>query len=473
MTDDDFALTAGWGHFGQRQAVMPGGRPRHRTPLHLRRARCAGRCHPHARREHIRHLPQRPRVLAQRPRRRLALQARRLPGPQEVALLPRAKSPRQTNAPRRSRALHQHRPPHRCNPPGNQMKLPGRVRSILALSRPVLRLIRSVLGRDGFWWVAAIAAVLLAGSLISWRFWEELGSDTESLSTTIRNVGLVLGGVIAILLAVWRSIVSERQADTAQQRLLNERYERGAEMLGSDVLSVRLGGIYALGRLAEDYPEQFHIQIMELFCAFARHPSASGRTEDLKGQTGAFVVVGESERNRLPRLREDLQAVMTRIGARDERCLRLEHERGYRLNLRGVDLTNGKLSGANLSGSDLTYAKLSEVDFWNANLSRAMIRYADLSWHPSSREEINLAIMSAADGEWESRGTIMIQVDLSDADLSGANLSNAVMPYANLTGAQLFATTLSGSDLSQASFSSNGRKPADGLTQADLGRGLC
>ena len=53
-----------------------------------------------------------------------------------------------------------------------------------------------------------------------------------------------------MLLAVWRSIVAERQADTAQQSLLNERYQKGAEMLGNEVLSVRMGGIYALGRLA-------------------------------------------------------------------------------------------------------------------------------------------------------------------------------------------------------------------------------
>ena len=60
--------------------------------------------------------------------------------------------------------------------------------------------------------------------------------------------------------------------DTAEQSLLNERYQRGAEMLGSDVLSVRLDGIYALDRLAAEQPASYHIQIMQLFCAFARRP---------------------------------------------------------------------------------------------------------------------------------------------------------------------------------------------------------
>ena len=101
----------------------------------------------------------------------------------------------------------------------------------------------------------------MIGVLLSWRFWEELGDNNEALSTTVRNVGLVIGGVIAILLAVWRSTVAARQVDTAQQSLLNERYERGAEMLGNGVLSVRLGGIYALNRLAQEHPEQYHLQI--------------------------------------------------------------------------------------------------------------------------------------------------------------------------------------------------------------------
>ena len=103
-------------------------------------------------------------------------------------------------------------------------------------------------------------------------FWEWL-SGGESGSTTIRNIALVAAGLIALPLAIWRGVVANRQANTAQQGLLNERYQKGAEMLGNGVLSVRLGGIYALQRLAEESPGQYHIQIMRLFCAFVRSPT--------------------------------------------------------------------------------------------------------------------------------------------------------------------------------------------------------
>ena len=110
------------------------------------------------------------------------------------------------------------------------------LRFLRSIVRPLLRPIRSVVGWDGFWWVIGMVGALAIGVFL-WCFWEELRGDQDSLSTTIRNLALVIGGAIAILLAWWRSKVAERQADTAQQRgLLNERYQqrsRNARRRGS------------------------------------------------------------------------------------------------------------------------------------------------------------------------------------------------------------------------------------------------
>ena len=133
--------------------------------------------------------------------------------------------------------------------------------------RRVFRFLENCLGPI----TVVVIAVVVTLSIVFWD-WLSFG---ESGSPTIRNVGLVLAALVALPLAVWRSKVAERQAsaaqrqaDTAQQNLLNERYQRGAEMLGSDVLAVRLGGIYALQRLAQEHPKQYHIQIMRLFYSF-------------------------------------------------------------------------------------------------------------------------------------------------------------------------------------------------------------
>ena len=70
--------------------------------------------------------------------------------------------------------------------------------------RLLLRFTFRMMNWDGFWWVAGMVSVLVVGALFAWQYWGELRGDGESLSTTIRNVGLVLGGVVAILLALWR-----------------------------------------------------------------------------------------------------------------------------------------------------------------------------------------------------------------------------------------------------------------------------
>ena len=109
-------------------------------------------------------------------------------------------------------------------------------------------------------WALGLAVMVLVLStwLLVWRVdgwdsvWMWLGERSvsrESKSTTIRNVGLLLAGFVAIWFALWRSRVASRQANTAHHSLLNERYQKAVDMLGSDQMSVRLGGIYALQAL--------------------------------------------------------------------------------------------------------------------------------------------------------------------------------------------------------------------------------
>ena len=239
---------------------------------------------------------------------------------------------------------------------------------------------------------------------------------SESPSTTIRNVGFVIAGLIALPLTIWRSLVADRQAsaardqadsalrqaDSAQQGLLNERYQKGAEMLGSEVLSVRMGGIYALQRLAEEHPKQYHVQIMRLFCAFARHPK-----KDQEHETEP------SSDETLLGLREDVQAIMERIGSRDETRVVLEKEAKYPLNLYRANLQNANLPKADLSGALLYKTVLSDANLQNANLSGARLWDADLT------------------------GTALRNANLSRANLSRDYPGSAHLPATGLTQAQL------------------------------------
>ena len=340
---------------------------------------------------------------------------------------------------------------------------------------------------EGVFWVTGVLITVAVGSLVSWWWWEELRENEESLSTTVRNLALVIGGVVAVLLAVWRSRVAERQsasvqwqveisqgqAETARQSLLNERYQRAADMLDSGVLPVRLGGIYTLQHLAGEHPEQYHNQVMQLLCAFVRHPTGKEIPESGQLQRTSCEERPQGQQSEfLPVLREDVESAMTVISTRDETHIQLEKQAGFTLNLRGIDIRGISLPDTNLSGADLTGAKMCGVNLWGANLASAKLIDADLCCAPDAVADAGFAIMGASLEEHDSRATIMIDADLSHSDLSGANLSNALLVYANLTGSQLYVTKMSGTDLSQARFSTNGQNPAEGFTQAGLNGGI-
>ena len=151
-------------------------------------------------------------------------------------------------------------------------------------------------------------------------------------------------------------------------------------MLGSKVLAVRLGGIYALARLAREHPGDYHTQIMSLLCAFVRNPP------EMKVHHR--------------RLREDVQEVMTAICSRSDSQIEAEKGEYCPLELSGADLegldlvtppmdiivatsseptTPLNLNGANLTGANLRGAYLTNVDLTNAFLGSANLTDAYMS----------------------------------------------------------------------------------------------
>ena len=290
--------------------------------------------------------------------------------------------------------------------------------------------------------IASAVAVSILLLVVYWEWFVTVTPCRESGSTTIRNLGLVAGGLFALWFAYRRSVVADRQArssqdqakaalhqaETSQRGLLNERYQKGAEMLGSEVLSVRLGGIYALQRLADDEPEEYHVQIMKLLCAFVCHPTKAEYKDDSTRPTGT-----ERKPNiRDYQVREDVQEAMTAIGTRSDADVELEKKAKFAPDLSGAVLPFVYLFGANLTDAVLTDAK-----FYPANLTV---------------QEQN-----------KSRNTFLF----SGADLSQANLSNAFLTGANLTRADLSAD-LSGTVLVQANLTGAFLSGAKGLTQGHL-----
>ena len=97
---------------------------------------------------------------------------------------------------------------------------------------------------------------------------------------------LVVGGMVGIGLATWRSIVAsqlakaslqqarviERQAEISNHYRLNEQFKAGVELFGHENAGTRLAGTIILTELMQGYPDDYHMPVIRLFVAFLQYP---------------------------------------------------------------------------------------------------------------------------------------------------------------------------------------------------------
>ncbi|HET9141003.1 pentapeptide repeat-containing protein [Actinophytocola sp.] len=152
-------------------------------------------------------------------------------------------------------------------------------------SEPVDR----VLSSKAIWWSAAMLLLVAAGTAV-WLLLAYGRSDADpdqvrNQLDAIKTAGTIVvgtGGAAALLLAARRQRTAERDharqvqvdADTrldATERRITELYTKAAEQLGSDKAPVRLAGLYALERLAQNNPTQRQT-IVNVLCAYLRMP---------------------------------------------------------------------------------------------------------------------------------------------------------------------------------------------------------
>ncbi|WP_114860363.1 pentapeptide repeat-containing protein [Azospirillum brasilense] len=121
------------------------------------------------------------------------------------------------------------------------------------------------------------------------------------------------------------------------------------------------------------------------------------------------------------------------------------------------------LSCLNLTGADLTGADLWGANLTDADLMRANLTDADLMRANLTGADLRGANLTGAD----LRRANLTDADLTGADLTGADLRGANLRGANLTGADLTGADLTGADLRRANLMRAKLTDAN-LTGADL-----
>ncbi|MFC7713131.1 hypothetical protein [Nonomuraea recticatena] len=110
-------------------------------------------------------------------------------------------------------------------------------------------------------------------------------SARNEILRTALAAGAGVGAAITLALAFRRQRHTEVVADAAKhdatERRVTELYTKAVEQLGHDKAAVRLGGLHALERLAQDTPV-LRQTIVDVICAYLRMPFAPPR-EDSRG----------------------------------------------------------------------------------------------------------------------------------------------------------------------------------------------
>ena len=252
----------------------------------------------------------------------------------------------------------------------------------------------------------------------------------RTLAQILAGCGLLVG-----LYLTWRRIVAtednvrvaEETVRVAEEGHITDRFTKAIAQLGDKEMAIRLGGIYALERLAKD-SEKDHGPIMEVLTAYVRE-NAPRQEED-----------PQKAAEKPP---TDIQAILTVI-------VRRETTGNNRRNDR-LDLSNTHLAGVIILGADLSEANLGGANLSGAHLVGADLSGATLGWAVSNRAGLMLAgLMFSDPGGANLSEANLGGANLSEANLNGAHLSRTFLSEADLNGADLNGADLNGAHLSGA-----------------------
>ena len=269
--------------------------------------------------------------------------------------------------------------------------------------------------------LGVLALYLLLGVALWWILdWYIDPSNAEVPSTAKKDLfqalGLMMAGVAGAIgvYFTWRNLNQTRQSTErtlwlTEQGQITERFTRAIAQLGETdengepKLELRLGGIYALERIAKDSPERDYSTVMEVLTAYVRQNTPTHSIEDTKEQSEStgeqtehslhILPSGSSASLEEPRL--DIKAVLDVVGRRQED--RVPEEYRVTPDFRKITFSRTNLRAASL---------------WAADLRRADLMLADL------------------------RGTYLRAADLRGANLNAYNIRGANLSRANLQGAQ-------------------------------------
>ncbi|SEK52084.1 pentapeptide repeat-containing protein [Streptacidiphilus jiangxiensis] len=252
-----------------------------------------------------------------------------------------------------------------------------------------------------------------------------------------------VGGLVVLFgaWATWRQLrVSQDGLRATQEGWITDRFGRAVDQLGSDKLDVRIGGLHALWRIAEQSPRDREAAI-SIQAAFLRSHTPWPPTGPSAPGAGVHVNEIAPLEVRSP----DVQVALTGLG------VLCRHREQKWVNLGATDLRRADCDGLWLNGVNLDGACLEAAGLYGANLTNSSLVSVNLRHAGLVTAILHRARVVGSD----LRGARLVQADLHATDLTGADLREANLRKADATGAvfhraDLRLADLRGTDLRQA-----------------------
>lgn len=212
----------------------------------------------------------------------------------------------------------------------------------------------------------------------------------------------------------------------ALQRRVTDLYTKASELLGSEAPAVRLAGIYALERLAQENFDQRQT-VVEVLTSYLRMPL------DPRGATDEELA-SRSDR--------EVRSAAASVLRRHRKYSEME-EATYRdapqfwevdaLDFRGADLSGFIMGSADWEGADFRNTHLAGTNLQSCKINGGSFHSADLTnaWF------FNTNLANCDFREATLRETKFVECSLEGAGLEGVDLRGSMIRYTNLRQARV------------------------------------
>lgn len=274
--------------------------------------------------------------------------------------------------------------------------------------------------------MALLALAVVAATGLGWLLWQFLGqpdilpsrapqpapsapvSGATQAGWTVANtfeaIKIVLaivagiGGVVALTVAYRKQDLGEAAEHREDTKLFTDRFGKAADQLGSEHAAVRLAGVYAMSRLADDWTADQQTCI-DVLCAYLRMPSTvSGDSREPSAATGTGSPAGIT--HNASDAEKEIRATIIRLIAAHLQKDARQSWQGRAFDLTGAEMDNVDFTGITVEpGTDLQFhgtrfSKLinfrgaqfvgGNVDFLVARFDQCFVNFMDANFASGS-----------------------------------------------------------------------------------------